>query len=296
MQFRRYVAVTADLAAAAPGDGNRQWEAGQAQGWLADALRTNGRVAEARQARTHELGIYAAMLAADPRRADVRMAQARTQEALAELDLLEGDVGAAVARTGIALADLEEQIDDDPDNGLLQSLAVSAANRRAEALALAGQWAAAAEVNDWAADRARRLVERDPLNRDWQAVLRTSAWLGVAIGFGLGDRDGARQAMAAFARSEAARGAGQAGGVDHLAPIMVLSLGAADALAGGAGSAAGLRAQEAAGLLGHVPDDRAVAMIAALRATMPDAGLPAVTPAGRYPAERLLEPVLAPAR
>jgi tetratricopeptide (TPR) repeat protein len=293
-QFRRYVAITAELAAADPSDGNRQWEAGQAQAWLADALLMNGQLADARAARMKELGIYSAALSEDSGRADVRMAQGRTQEALAELDLLDGDAAVAIERTRVALEDLERALADDPGNRLWLELAVSAGNRRAEALALAGQWQEASRVNQWAMDRARMLVNEDPRSQNRQSLLRDSSWLDIAIRFGLGDRAGARARIADFLSTHIAPTDGGENADFKTSVILVLALSAADRRSQGDDAGARQQARQAAAMLGPAPDGREPAMIATLRSLFPDAGLPPVAPSNRYPGDRLLKAASAP--
>lgn len=292
-QFQRYARVTAELAAAAPADSGKQWEAGQAHAWLADAFRLKGDRPRARAARLRELAIYTGILASDAGHADSRISQGRAREALAELDLLDGDTAAAIERSRAAFQDLEASISQDPDNHLWLELAVSAANRRSEALVLAGRWPEAVQTSRWAAAMSRQLMTEDPKNANWRVLGLNSAWTGIAVRLGMGDRAGARAEIQAFRKKNDMAADRQAGRGTQAAWIMVLSLDAADRLAAGDRAGAVETARLASGFVGPAPDQRALAMLAALRRLLPEAGIaePALT--NRYPAAGLLARVAA---
>lgn len=290
-QFQRYARITAELAAANTGDSGKQWEAGQAHAWLADAFRLKGDHSKAREARLRELAIYTVILSSDASHADSRISKGNAREALAELDLLDGDTASAIERSRAAFQDLEASIAQDPENHLWLELAVSAANRRSEALALAGRWPEAVQTSRWAAAKSRQLVTEDPKNSNWRVLGLNSAWTGIAVRFGTGDRAGARAGIAAFRKNNNMAADRQAGRGTQAAWIMVLSLEAADRLATGDRAGAVETARLASGFVGPAPDQRALAMLAALRRRLPEADIaePALT--NRYPAAGLLNRV-----
>jgi tetratricopeptide (TPR) repeat protein len=96
--FRQSLAVNKDLADRHPADLTAQVNLGQAHAWLADALRKEGQLAEARSHREIELAIYGKVLAVDPTVRQAKFSMIISSQVLGELMLLGGDELNAIAQ------------------------------------------------------------------------------------------------------------------------------------------------------------------------------------------------------
>jgi hypothetical protein len=289
-QFRTYLAATREVAQREPDNPNRAWEVGQAHAWLSDALEQAGLLAEAERERLSELRAYAEVLAADSGDAQVRLSQSVTQEALAELRLLQGDIDGSAARARAAFQDVTEMLRQDPANLLWQDVQVSTANQLSEGQLLNGQWADAARTNSVAQAGAELLVAGDPKNADWRTGrLMRARWIEIAILFGTGQTAAAQAGLQRFDTEFRRHRSDDLAAGDRMIWTVVDGLATADRLATddpAAARAYALQAQQAAG---PDPQAREAAVLAELQRMGLLAGPPArAVTTSRYPAKRLL--------
>ncbi len=290
-QFRIYLATSRAAALREPDDPGRAWEVGQAHGWLADALEDAGLLAEAARERMQELRTYAGLLAEDEQDSKARLGQAVAQEALAELQLLRGDILGSGARAQVAYGAVSEMLRQDPANTLWQDVKVSTANQLAEALQMQGRWAEAGRTNDEALVGARRLVAENPANSEWrQGRLMRARWLEIVQLFGTGRTDAAREALRRFGADFGQFRAADLATGSRMLWSMVAGLAALERLAAADPNTAMTHAAAALEAAGPEPGAREAALIAELRnrGLLPR-GTAAAGKASDYPANLLFD-------
>lgn len=285
-QFRRYVGFTSAVARLAPDDPNLAWEEGQAHGWLSDALRDGGQLSAAQAERAAELAIYRRILAADPDSAEAQASRWRANEALAELHLLEGDVGAAVREARLAAGGMQAQSALDPANQLWREMATGSANQLTEALLLAGDMEGAKLENGRALAQAAQLVATDPSSEARQALrMQAMAWQ-VAISFAEGRRDEARGQAQAFLTRFGPAMRQSPGRMQRIAWLNVVGLATADRMQAGARDEAAALAKRAELPRTSPPGAQEAALLAAVQPVAGDREQREAASPG-YPAARL---------
>jgi tetratricopeptide (TPR) repeat protein len=287
VQFQRYLAITGQLAAAQPDDSAVRWELSQAHAWLADAHFSAGDLPAAQAERVAEVAILAELRALDGRDSKVRISMVRAEDALSAIAMAQGDLDTAITRARLAHEDAYALLDQDAGNTLWRDMAVSAANSRAEALLLDGQWREAAEINAWALANAGVLTATDPTNRRWVTILTMPARaMEIAILFGRGEVEQARAALARFEEDYVSKAPTDATGGPSFALQAFHAMKAADLLARGQPEQA--RSAAAAGARPAVTDanPKHQAMAALLSAMAEDGALPTSSGAAAagYPA------------
>ncbi len=170
------------LHGAAPGDRETTYLIAQAHAWEADARHQLGDYPRALADRATEIAIYRQLKARDP--GDMKASEGLSVAWLrtAQLQLESGAPARALASADLSQTEVRSLQTRDPSNALWTEMAVKSANIRAEALMMRQDWAAAADANVWALDRARKLVATDRTVASWRTdCLLPAQWMNVAI-------------------------------------------------------------------------------------------------------------------
>lgn len=267
-QFEQGLVIDRRLAENVPPDSPAHFALGQSHAWLADALLDAGDFSGAATHRLAEIEAYDRLLAADPRHAMAREGKANALSALARARMLAGaNLAEAQPLFAQSRALFAEQIEADPANLLVREVATGALGNEVEVLMAAGRWREAQALNTRLLAEARALLAADPSNIRRRDVLVIPAEAhDIAILMGLGEREAARRAIAAFRAAH-----GDMEGAPH-AMAMVAALEAADlARQGNAAGAAAARAQ-AIQLLSRAPGSKSRALLAYLQGQREAAG------------------------
>ena len=203
------------------------------------------------------MAIYERFLGADAKdkKAEEGLAVARLRTAQLKLELGLNRGAESVAKR--SFADSQALNRQDPSNRLWQEIAIKAANVRAEALIMNGDRAEARTVNDWALDRATKLVAADATVPEWRTdCLMPARWMQVAMSRGAGDSAAASRQIAAFDRDFTWKPANKPTDEERFAWIAVDMLGGANWRAAGQQSKAHASFARAAGRLPAGTADR----------------------------------------
>lgn len=246
----------------------------------ADARRALLDLPGALEDRRRESAVYQSLLLADPNDSKAKEGLAVAQYRSAQLQLELGLGAQAASTAGQSFDGIRRLLVQDPSNHLWQEIAIKAANIRAEALMMTGNWTAARETNAWALGSAVKLVATDRTVTDWRSdCLLPARWMQIALSGR--DARAARQLTAAFDEDFTWDPKGKASEDERFAWIMV------DVLDGLHWRALGEIAKAQASFAraaGRFPSDkltdaRLLAVAGYLRRFQHTSGLPQVAPA-----------------
>jgi tetratricopeptide (TPR) repeat protein len=169
------------LAGRHPDDVNRQVEVGQGHAWLADALKAQGRLADARRHREAELAIYLAALARDPNLRQAKYSSVICLQTLGHLALLRGDLDGALATLGDSAARAEALLETERDNMDLASMVAKAQIDLGEALLAAGRVDAAKAAQERGGAMIATALSHDGAVQLWRNYRDQAALLEAAV-------------------------------------------------------------------------------------------------------------------
>jgi tetratricopeptide (TPR) repeat protein len=179
--FQKTLEVDQDLAGRHADDLNRQVELGQGHAWLADALKAQGRLADARRQREAELAIYQAALARDPNLRQAKFSTVICLKTLGHLALLRGDVDVALATLGDSAGRAEGLLETERDNMDLAGMVASVQIDLGEALLAAGRVDAARAAQQRGETVIAAALKRDDTAQQWRDYRDHAALLEAAV-------------------------------------------------------------------------------------------------------------------
>ena len=186
--FTVFLNVTQALAARRPTDNDQAQQAGQAHAWLADAFEKQGRLGDARAHRLAQLAQAQASLARDAGFQRAKVDTIVVMRKLARLDMLRGDVAAALKGYTDAAARAEALLASQPDNmDLTGYSAVPAELDLGETLLAARRYAEAGEHQQRAASLVATALAHDATVTEWQGYRARSRLLEAALAARRGD-------------------------------------------------------------------------------------------------------------
>ena len=191
LAFEHTLAEAQSIATRHPDDLNRQFELGQAHAWMADTLKKQGRLADARAHRESELAIYRAILVKEPTLRQAKYSTAVTLQMLGHLAMIEGDITRALPLFGDAVARAEDLLVNERDNMDLTSLVAIALVDRGEALLASGALGEARTVQKRAAGLLATALAHDKTVAQWANYRDRAAMLEAAIAARGGDWEAA---------------------------------------------------------------------------------------------------------
>jgi tetratricopeptide (TPR) repeat protein len=179
--FQKTLEVDEDLAERHPDDLNRQVELGQGHAWLADSLKAQGRLADARRHREAELAIYQAALAKDPNLRQAKYSSVVCLKTLGHLAFLRGDVDGALATLGDSAARADGLLETERDNMDLAGMVAAVQIDLGEALLAAGRVDAARAAEQRSGAMIATALKHDDTVQLWRNYRDQAALLEAAV-------------------------------------------------------------------------------------------------------------------
>jgi tetratricopeptide (TPR) repeat protein len=179
--FQKALDVDQTLVGRHPDDLNRQFELGQSHAWLADALKAQGRLAEARRHRESEVAIYQAALVKDPNLRQAKFSSIVSLQKLGHLASLRGDLDGTLATLNDCASRAEALLETDRENMDLTALVASVQFDLGEALLVAGRRDAARAAQQRGGALIAAPLAHDAAEQDWRNYRDHGALLEAAI-------------------------------------------------------------------------------------------------------------------
>jgi tetratricopeptide (TPR) repeat protein len=185
--FRQSFAISEILLRRHPDDLDRRMELAACDAWLADSLENLGRLSEARAHRQQELTIYHAILKRDPRIQQAEVNSVVAEQALAQLDLIAGNVPRALAGLEAAAARAVRLTASEPDDMDIASVAAVAEVRLGEALMAAHRLQDAQAASRKAEAPLAAALAKNPSVTSWRRYADEAALLRATLAASGGD-------------------------------------------------------------------------------------------------------------
>lgn len=179
--FQKTLEVDEELARRHPEDLSRQVQLGQGHAWFADALKMQGRLAEARRHRESELAIYEAILAKDPNLRQAKYSSIVSLQTLGELALLRGDIESALATLQDSASRAEALLETEREDMDLTSLVGIVQIDLGEGLLAAGRVDAATAAQQRGSALIATALGHDDTVQTWRYYREHAALLEAAI-------------------------------------------------------------------------------------------------------------------
>ena len=189
--FQQSLAVSEVLARRHPDDLDRRMDLAQCHGWLADALQNQGRLGEARRQRQEELAVYREILARDPRFQQAEFSTVVAEQAIAQLDMIAGDVPGALAGFTEAAVRARRLTASQPDNMNTAAVAALADVRLGETLLAAHRLPEARAASRRAQGPLAAAMAKSSAVTSWRNYADEEALLEAALAAAGGDAAGA---------------------------------------------------------------------------------------------------------
>jgi hypothetical protein len=159
----------------------------QCHAWLADALAIQGRLGEARLHREEEMAVYRAILTRDPRFQQAEFSSFVAEQALAQLDLMAGNISGALAGLEDAATRGVRLTASQPDDMDTAAVAAFAQVRLGEALLAAHRLREAQTASQKAEGPLAAALAKNAAVTSWRRYADEAALLRAALEAAAGD-------------------------------------------------------------------------------------------------------------